>query len=243
MASRQAYKRLSKEYKMIMENTPPYIIAVPNDENILEWHYVITGPPDTPYEGGQYHGTLHFPPEYPFKPPAIRISTPNGRFKQHTRLCLSMSDYHPDTWNPSWSVATILNGLLSFMTGDEQTGGSITTSDYTKKTLALSSKEYNAKQNTEFQRMFPDLLKQNLKDIEELKKIKDKDPKEYNNQAKFEQEQPISLDEIKDPEDRIRAQQLSVQLQKENRKSRKFDSLSSFVFFAVAVLLLVCYAH
>ena len=26
-----------------------------------------------------------------------------------------MSDFHPGTWNPSWSVATILTGLLSFM--------------------------------------------------------------------------------------------------------------------------------
>ena len=31
------------------------------------------------------------------------------------RLCLSISDYHPDTWNPAWSVSTILTGLLSFM--------------------------------------------------------------------------------------------------------------------------------
>lgn len=34
------------------------------------------------------------------------------------RLCLSISDFHPDTWNPAWSVGTILTGLLSFMVGD-----------------------------------------------------------------------------------------------------------------------------
>lgn len=52
--------------------------------------------------------------------------TPNGRFQTDTRLCLSMSDFHPGTWNPSWSVATILNGLLSFMvrkTSDPQKCG------------------------------------------------------------------------------------------------------------------------
>ena len=32
-----------------------------------------------------------------------------------SRLCLSISDFHPDTWNPAWSVSTILTGLLSFM--------------------------------------------------------------------------------------------------------------------------------
>lgn len=78
-------------------------------------HYVVCGPENTPYEGGYYHGKLVFPKEFPFKPPAIYMITPNGRFKTNTRLCLSISDFHPDTWNPSWSVSTILTGLLSFM--------------------------------------------------------------------------------------------------------------------------------
>ena len=147
MASKQALKRLTKEYKLLVENPPPYISARPNEDNILEWHYVITGPSDTPYEGGQYHGTLTFPSDYPYKPPAIRMITPNGRFKENTRLCLSMSDYHPDLWNPSWSVATILTGLLSFMTGDEGTTGSISTTEVQKKILAKRSVEYNTHSN------------------------------------------------------------------------------------------------
>lgn len=73
------------------------------------------GPEESPYYGGYYHGTLLFPREFPFKPPSIYMMTPNGRFKTNTRLCLSISDFHPDTWNPAWSVATILTGLLSFM--------------------------------------------------------------------------------------------------------------------------------
>ena len=44
--------------------------------NILEWHFVITGPADSPFENGQYHGKLVFPSEYPYKPPAIMILTP-----------------------------------------------------------------------------------------------------------------------------------------------------------------------
>ena len=28
------------------------------------------------------------------------------------------SDYHPETWQPAWSVATVLKGLLSFMCED-----------------------------------------------------------------------------------------------------------------------------
>ncbi|XP_032129442.1 ubiquitin-conjugating enzyme E2 J2 isoform X1 [Sapajus apella] len=57
--------------------------------------------------------------------------TPNGRFKCNTRLCLSITDFHPDTWNPAWSVSTILTGLLSFMVEKGPTLGSIETSDFT----------------------------------------------------------------------------------------------------------------
>lgn len=73
------------------------------------------------YTGGYYHGKLVFPPDYPFKPPRISMITPNGRFATNKRLCLSISDFHPDTWNPAWSVATILTGLLSFMVSNSTT--------------------------------------------------------------------------------------------------------------------------
>lgn len=82
---------------------------------IFHRHYVVQGPDDSPYAGGFYHGRLVFPTEYPFRPPTIYMITPSGRFKTNIRLCLSISDFHPDTWNPAWSVSTILTGLLSFM--------------------------------------------------------------------------------------------------------------------------------
>jgi putative AlgH/UPF0301 family transcriptional regulator len=51
--------------------------------------------------------------------------TPSGRFETNVRICLSMSDYHPETWNPSWGVRTILIGLYSFMLDDEFSEGTI----------------------------------------------------------------------------------------------------------------------
>ena len=59
-------------------------------------------PAHEPYAGGCYHGKITFPEQYPFKPPSIRMLTPSGRFQVNTRLCLSMSDFHPETWQPSW---------------------------------------------------------------------------------------------------------------------------------------------
>lgn len=28
---------------------------------------------------------------------------PNGRFETNTKICLSISNYHPEHWQPSWS--------------------------------------------------------------------------------------------------------------------------------------------
>ncbi|KAI8069727.1 ubiquitin-conjugating enzyme/RWD-like protein [Gongronella butleri] len=145
MATKTAYRRLTKEFMELQKNPPPFITAKPNESNILEWHYVIQGPPDTPYQGGEYYGRLTFPSDYPYKPPSIRMSTPSGRFQPDTRLCLTMSDFHPSLWNPSWSVATILNGLLSFMTTDENTTGSIRTTDAEKRLYAMQSHNANMK--------------------------------------------------------------------------------------------------
>ena len=59
------------------EISPPCraTLAPPRPNNILEWHFVITGPEATPYEGGQYHGMLLFPADYPYKPPAIMMAS------------------------------------------------------------------------------------------------------------------------------------------------------------------------
>jgi len=144
MATKAANKRLTREYQNIQKNPPPYIIAHPSESNILEWHYILTGPPKTPYEHGQYWGTLIFPPEYPFAPPAIRMHTPSGRFQPSTRLCLSISDFHPKSFNPAWEVSTILIGLMSFMNSEEMTTGSVSASDAERRLFAARSRWWNS---------------------------------------------------------------------------------------------------
>lgn len=133
------------------------ITAAPRESNLLEWHYVIQGPKGSMYEGGYYHGTVTFPPTYPFKPPSIQMLTPNGRFKIQTRLCLSMSDFHPESWNPMWSVGTILMGLFSFFLEDASTHGSIVTSDSFKRRAAAESLAYNCRDKV-FCELFPSLV-------------------------------------------------------------------------------------
>ena len=52
------------------------------------------------------------------------------------RICLSISDYHPESWSPIWNTETILKALISFMNSDEMTVGAIISDDSEKKKLA-----------------------------------------------------------------------------------------------------------
>jgi ubiquitin-conjugating enzyme E2 J2 len=85
-----------------------------------------------------------FPPDYPFAPPAIRMHTPSGRFQPSTRLCLSISDFHPKSFNPAWEVSTILIGLLSFMTSEEMTTGSVGATEAERKWAAARTRWWNS---------------------------------------------------------------------------------------------------
>lgn len=162
--SSSAVARLRQDYIRIKKDPVPYIVAEPLPSNLLEWHYVVRGPEDSLYKGGLYHGKLVFPSEFPFKPPSIYMITPNGRFKTDTRLCLSISDYHPDTWNPAWSVATILTGLLSFMLEKSPTLGSIETSDWDKRQFASKSLEFNLN-NRVFCELFPEMVRETQEEL------------------------------------------------------------------------------
>jgi ubiquitin-conjugating enzyme E2 J1 len=137
-------QRLTGEARALQRNPDPNIIAGPAGDDLLLWHFTIRGAPDTPFEGGIYHGKIIFPPQYPMKPPDIYFLTPNGRFETNKKLCLTITSYHPDTWNPAWDVRTALTSLIAFMvTKGDGAIGAIDTNDNERRKLALQSQSWH----------------------------------------------------------------------------------------------------
>ncbi|CAN0855428.1 Ubiquitin-conjugating enzyme E2 32 [Linum grandiflorum] len=137
-----AVKRILQEVKEMQSNPSDDFMSLPLEENIFEWQFAIRGPSDTEFEGGIYHGRIQLPAEYPFKPPSFMLLTPNGRFETQTKVCLSISNHHPEHWQPSWSVRTALVALIAFMPTNPN--GALGSLDYKKeerRVLAIKSRE------------------------------------------------------------------------------------------------------
>ncbi|CCW61311.1 unnamed protein product [Phytomonas sp. EM1] len=149
-----AIKRLAKEHQALQNPTNRVceLYAAPLEENIFVWHFTIQGPTndDLGYAEGLYHGALIFPRTYPFAPPDIVFFTPSGRFETNVKICSTISSYHPERWQPTIDVSTILIALRLFMEQEGEIGnGGINSSNYTrrdKKEMARRSRNYACKE-------------------------------------------------------------------------------------------------
>ncbi|KAI4344792.1 hypothetical protein L6164_011981 [Bauhinia variegata] len=154
-----AVKRILQEVKEMQSNPSEDFMSIPLEENIFEWQFAIRGPRDSEFEGGIYHGRIQLPAEYPFKPPSFMLLTPNGRFETQTKICLSISNHHPEHWQPSWSVRTALLALIAFM--PTSPNGALGSLDYKKeerRALAIESREAPPKFGTpERQRLIDEI--------------------------------------------------------------------------------------
>ena len=112
---RATKRRIMADVRELSVDPSDQYAAAPREDDMFAWDFAIRGPADTPFEGGVYHGRIILPTEYPFKPPHIMLLTENGRWAVNKKICLSISAFHPEDWQPAWGVRTILEAIIAFM--------------------------------------------------------------------------------------------------------------------------------
>jgi len=142
--SKAAAARLQREAKVLAKDPPPFI-RVAHTAGDARWHFLMEGPSDSPFEGGSYWGELDFPKDYPYSPPLVRFRTPNGRFQVDFWLCRTQMDYHPEGWQPAWTLGGFLLALLALLCSDGHTSGMVqpATTYAEKRRLAQASRDAN----------------------------------------------------------------------------------------------------
>jgi len=138
-------KRILQEVRELAQNGQDDLAifaASPLEDNLFEWLFAVSGPPGTDFAGGVYLGRILLPPEYPMRPPAFAFLTPNGRFETGVRVCLSISQHHPEEWQPSWGVRTALTALQAFLpTPGRGAVGSLDLKPEERRKLAARSRD------------------------------------------------------------------------------------------------------
>ena len=105
-------KRINKELQDLEKDPPTNCSAGPIGEDLYHWQATIMGPTETPYEGGLFFLNIHFPADYPFKPPKINFKTKiyHCNISQAGSICL---DILKDKWSPALTINKILLSICS----------------------------------------------------------------------------------------------------------------------------------
>ncbi|KAH6932341.1 hypothetical protein HPB50_004864 [Hyalomma asiaticum] len=122
--SPQCRLRIKRDIMDLFTDPPPGVHIAPVEHKITVIHAIVVGPEDTPYEGGFFHFLIQCPPEYPIKPPRVRLMTTDaGRVRFNPNLyacgkvCLSiLGTWSGPAWSAAQSIASVLISIQSLLT-------------------------------------------------------------------------------------------------------------------------------
>uniref|UniRef100_A0A914M218 UBC core domain-containing protein n=1 Tax=Meloidogyne incognita TaxID=6306 RepID=A0A914M218_MELIC len=107
-----ALKRIHKELVDFGKEPPVLCNAGPVGEDLWNWQATITGPPNSPYQGGVFYLNINFPQDYPFKPPQISFKTPiyHPNISNEGSICLDILTHK---WTPALTIPKVLLSICS----------------------------------------------------------------------------------------------------------------------------------
>jgi ubiquitin-protein ligase len=142
--SQATTKRLVGEMKTLNKEKLDYAQAIQDVKDPFTFYFLLVGDKGSSYEGGYYIGKIMLPSDYPEKPGAYMMLTPNGRFMHGHKICLTNSDYHKESWTPAWTIKLMLMGFYSIFIVDVDHGIShIRDTPENRQRMARESIQYN----------------------------------------------------------------------------------------------------
>jgi len=111
-----AVKRLTKELAKLTEEKDKLDgIIIDNPSDIMIWNARIKGPPDTPYEEGEFEMLIRFDSDYPKCAPSVKFLTPmyHPNIYSDGKICVDILQSHE--WTPAQNVRTILVSIMSLL--------------------------------------------------------------------------------------------------------------------------------
>lgn len=72
------------------------------------------GPSESPFSGGVFFTNIHFPPDYPFKPPKVQFQTKlyHPNVNSQGSICL---DILKEQWSPALTISKVLLSICSLL--------------------------------------------------------------------------------------------------------------------------------
>ena len=137
-------KRLKGELQKLEKERESYYQVVQDDTDPLLFYFLLRGASDSVYKGGYYIGKIVLPKDYPTNPGDFYMLTPSGRFSINTKICLTNSGYHKESWTPMWNISNMVIGFVSVFLTDTTAGIShIKETPAARKNHAALSMAYN----------------------------------------------------------------------------------------------------
>jgi len=92
-----------------------FLLSGPVGEDMFHWQATIMGPSDSPFAGGVFLVNIHFPPDYPFKPPKVSFRTKvfHPNINSNGSICL---DILKEQWSPALTISKVLLSICSLLT-------------------------------------------------------------------------------------------------------------------------------
>nr|4DDG_A Chain A, Ubiquitin-conjugating enzyme E2 D2, Ubiquitin thioesterase OTUB1 [Homo sapiens]4DDG_B Chain B, Ubiquitin-conjugating enzyme E2 D2, Ubiquitin thioesterase OTUB1 [Homo sapiens]4DDG_C Chain C, Ubiquitin-conjugating enzyme E2 D2, Ubiquitin thioesterase OTUB1 [Homo sapiens]4DDG_J Chain J, Ubiquitin-conjugating enzyme E2 D2, Ubiquitin thioesterase OTUB1 [Homo sapiens]4DDG_K Chain K, Ubiquitin-conjugating enzyme E2 D2, Ubiquitin thioesterase OTUB1 [Homo sapiens]4DDG_L Chain L, Ubiquitin-c len=109
-----ALKRIHKELNDLARDPPAQCSAGPVGDDMFHWQATIMGPNDSPYQGGVFFLTIHFPTDYPFKPPKVAFTTRIYHPNINSNGSISL-DILRSQWSPALTISKVLLSICSLL--------------------------------------------------------------------------------------------------------------------------------